>query len=261
MSAGADGHQVASAAAGARDRSGAAWLLINGLQALYTALWSAFWITAALVVLLLTASRRAPLAMARRFWGPGLLQGAGAKLCVQGVERIDPSRPYVFVSNHQSMIDVPVVFAAIPVNVRFVLKKELQRVPFIGWYAWAMGMIFVDRARRTQALGAISRAAAVVKNGASVVTFAEGTRSRDGRTGVFKKGAFHLALAAGVPVVPLSIRGAVEVLPRDGFRVRPGTITVHIGEPVETASWDPDDLEGLVARVRREVIAHTGEDG
>jgi 1-acyl-sn-glycerol-3-phosphate acyltransferase len=217
------------------------WTLINVVQAIYTGLWSAFCISAALLMLVLTFGRRVPLAMARRMWGPGLLKGAGAKLDLRGGVAAT-SKSYVFVSNHQSMIDIPVIFAALPVNIRFVLKQELKNVPFIGWYAWAMGMIFVDRRRRARSVLTLRAAAEKIKAGASIAAFPEGTRARDGQMKPFKKGVFDLAVAAGVPVVPVAIRGAVDVLPSDGFRVRPGTIHVAIGEPISSEGIEVDEL-------------------
>lgn len=228
------------------------WFLLNVLQAIYTGLWSAFWIAAALVMLILTGGRRVPLAMARHFWGPGLLKGAGATLEISGRENIDPKTPYVFVANHQSMIDIPVAFAAIPVNVRFVLKRELFYVPFIGWYAWAMGMVFIDRKQRQQAVQTLQRAASTVRDGASVIAFPEGTRSRPGEIGAFKKGVFHLAIASGVPVVPIAIHGAGKVLARDGFKVRPGKIRVAIGKPIPTQGLDADQV---LNKARSEILA------
>lgn len=122
------------------------WAVLNPLQLLFTLTWTATWITVAFVVLALTGNRRWPLRLASRCWAPGLLRGAGARLEVEGVERVDWSRPHVFVANHRSIIDVCALFRALPVPLRFLLKQELARVPFLGWYARAMGMIFIERA-------------------------------------------------------------------------------------------------------------------
>ncbi len=235
------------------------WFLWNTVQAVFTASWSAFWISSALITrALMLGSTRIALGMARWGWGPGLLWGAGAKLEVTGTEHIDPTKPYVVVANHTSMIDIAVVYAAIPINMRFVLKRELAKVPFIGWYAWGMGMIFVDRGNTERAVQSLKKAAERVRKGANVVAFPEGTRSLDGRIKPFKKGVFVLAQEAGIDIVPVAIEGAERVLPRDGFRVRPGVIKVSIAPPVPATG---DKLE-LIRTVRDRIIdMHLAQGG
>src|SRR5262245_9977553 len=135
------------------------WTPINAVQLLYTLLWSAGCISLALLTHAVTRRRRLPLAMARRLWAPGLLRGAGAGLVVEGGERATPGAAQFFVANHQSMIDVPALFAALPVELHFIVKKELRQIPFLGWYVAAMGMIFVDRRARIDAMAEVRRAA------------------------------------------------------------------------------------------------------
>lgn len=238
------------AACGRAWLKGFSWALLNAVQAVYTSAWSVLWISLALLMLVVTFGRRVPLAMARKCWAPGLLWGAGAKLEAHGAERIDARQSYVFVANHSSIMDIPVLFAALPVNVRFVLKRNLAWVPFIGWYAWAMGMIFVDRHDRPKAIAVLGRAAGTIRPGASVVAFPEGTRSPGGKVLPFKKGAIMLALGAGVPIVPVALSGTRAVLPPGGFRVRPGTIKVAVGEPIFTAVSGPDQSDVVSETVR-----------
>ena len=121
------------------------WVMFNSLQLLFTLLWTAACISLALVVLLVTRQRRWPLRMASGLWAPGLLWGAGARLRIEGLENIDHERAQVLVANHQSIIDICALFRAVPVPLRFVLKQELAQVPFVGWYARAMGMVFIRR--------------------------------------------------------------------------------------------------------------------
>lgn len=232
----------------------ARWRIVNFLQALFLMSWTALMISTALAAFALTWSSRIPLAMARHAWAPPLLRAAGARLRVTGTEHLDGVKACIFVSNHQSMIDIAVVFAAVPVNLRFVAKKILAYVPFLGWYMWAMGMVFVDRSKRAQAIDSLKKAGALIRAGAHVIAFPEGTRSRDGRILPFKKGIFMLALEAGVPIVPMAIDGAIKVLPSDGFRVRPGEIRVALGAPIETAGLTADDRDVLIKRVHDAVI-------
>lgn len=232
-----------------------AWTVYNAAQLVFTLLWTAGWISLALLVRLVTGGRHWPLRMASRCWAPGLLHGAGARLRVEGLERVDWSQPHVFVANHQSMIDVCALFRALPVPVRFVLKQELARVPFVGWYARAMGMVFLERASARSSARRLRAAVDTLRGGASVCAFPEGTRSRDGRVGAFKGGAFQLAIEAGVSVVPVAIEGSGRVLPATGFRVRPGRITVRIGEPLATRTRTPDDRTALAQQARAAVAA------
>ncbi|HEV2620627.1 MAG TPA: lysophospholipid acyltransferase family protein [Frateuria sp.] len=232
-----------------------AWATFNTLQLLFTLLWTAGWICLALLVRVVTGGRRWPLRMASRCWSPGLLHGAGARLEVHGLERVDWSRPHVFVANHQSMIDICALFRALPVPVRFVLKQELAKVPFVGWYAQAMGMVFIERASARSSARRLHAAVEVVRAGASVCAFPEGTRSRDGCVGAFKGGAFQLAIEAGVSVVPVAIEGSGEVLPAAGFRVRPGTIVLRMGDPLPTQGLAPHDRNALAGQARARVVA------
>jgi 1-acyl-sn-glycerol-3-phosphate acyltransferase len=240
----------------------AAWALWNIVQLAYTIAWTAGCITLALLVLLLCGGKqRIPLRMASRLWAPGLLVGAGAKLRVEGLERVDFSRPHVFVANHQSIIDVCALFRALPVPIRFVIKRELAKVPFIGWYARAMGMVFIERGHAREAAERLRAVVSLVRAGESLCAFPEGTRSRDGALRPFKGGAFQVALQAGVPVVPIAIDGSGAVLPASGFRVRPGTITLRIGAPIPTAGLNAGDRQALARRAHAAVAAMRARAG
>jgi len=230
----------------------AAWSPLNLLQGVFTLVWTAGCITLALVVSAL-GGRATALAMARRLWAPGLLAGAGARLEVEGLERLDAVGPCLVVANHSSWIDVPVLFRALPRPLAFLAKSELGRVPFLGAYIRAMGMVLVDRSRRRAATAAVDATAELLAAGRTVVSFPEGTRSRDGRLGRFHGGAFGAALASGVPVVPVAVAGAADVLPVGGFRVRPGRITVRIGAPIDAAEAAPDRRTDLAEATRRAI--------
>jgi len=141
------------------------------------------------------------------------------------------------------------------VPLRFIVKRELGRVPFLGWYIAAMGMIFVDRGARSEALASVRQAAVLAREGQSVVSFPEGTRTRDGRVGAFKSGPFLAAIDAQAPVVPVALIGAGAVLPPSGFRVRPGTIGVAVGEPISTAGMTAADRGRLAQQARAAVVA------
>lgn len=230
----------------------AAWLPLNLLQGLYTVAWTAGCITLALVVSAL-GGRATALGMARRLWAPGLLAGAGARLEVEGLARLDGVGPCLVVANHASWIDIPALFRALPRPLAFLAKSELGRVPLLGAYIRAMGMVLVDRSRRRAATASVDAAAELLAAGHTVVSFSEGTRSRDGQMGRFRSGAFGAALGTGVPVVPVALVGAGLVLPAGGFRVRPGRIAVRVGAPIETAAYASGRRAELAEAVRRAV--------
>lgn len=236
--------------------------VLNAAQAVFLGLWSMLWISVALVTLLVTGRVAHSLALARTRWAPGLLWCAGAVLDVRGRERVDLSAPCVFVVNHQSMVDIPALFVALPVNLHFMAKKELFRVPFLGWYMRACGMIPVDRQHTPEAIDELRRNGVRIAAGAHVLAFAEGTRSRSGAIAPFKKGAFMLAIQAQVPVVPVALHGARDVLPCDGFAVRPGVIRIEIGAPIPTTGMTEADRDALRTRAHAEVVRmHAGLGG
>jgi 1-acyl-sn-glycerol-3-phosphate acyltransferase len=229
------------------------WRLINAVQAAYVALWTAFWVSVALVATTLVGSRRPGLWLARHIWAPGILWVDAVRCEVEGLERLDLSRPCFFAANHQSWVDIPVLFAALPVPVLFVAKRELGRVPFLGWFMKAMGMVLIDRADRMETVRSVDAAAERLRQGWSLLSFPEGTRTLDGWVQRFKTATFAAAIAAGAPVVPIALEGAGRVLPRCGFRPRPGLIRVAIGAPIPTAGLCRDDRAALACRAQREV--------
>jgi 1-acyl-sn-glycerol-3-phosphate acyltransferase len=235
--------------------SGIGWRVFNALQLLFTLVWTSVLISLALLLLLLCSGRkRWPLRMASRLWAPGLLTGAGVQLELKGFDAIDFSRPHIIVANHQSIIDICVLFRAMPVPLRFVLKQELARVPFVGAYARAMGMVFIERQSARNASRKLHDAAALFGEGHSLCAFPEGTRSRDGRVGSFKGGVFKLAIETGIPIIPVLIEGSGQVLPAAGFSVRPGRIRLCAGTPIVTSGLDASDRQDLANRSRDAIV-------
>jgi 1-acyl-sn-glycerol-3-phosphate acyltransferase len=165
-------------------------------------------------------------------WSKSILRIFGIRLSVQGSDRLDPARPYVFVSNHASMFDIPTVVVALKGNVNIVFKKELTRVPVWGWALRYGHFIMIDRSNTRDALQSIERAAASIRNGNSVILFPEGTRTTDGKLQPFKRGAFALAVKSGVPVVPLTINGTFKIMPKGSLKIKPADISVVIDEPI-----------------------------
>ena len=197
--------------------------------------------------------------LARR-WARILLWAAGVTLTVKMEAELDPRRPYVFAANHLSTVDIFALFVVLPVNIRFIAKKQLRSIPLFGWAMAAGRFIFIDRKNPIAARRSIDRAAERIRGGSSVAIFPEGTRSRDGLLGPFKKGGFHLAQQAGVPVVPIAIKGAGEVMRPGSVLVQPGPVVITIGAPIETTGLnDTAARNALVERVRSEIERKTGQ--
>jgi 1-acyl-sn-glycerol-3-phosphate acyltransferase len=194
-----------------------------------------------------------------RLWSRILLWTAGVRLTVRLRTPLDPKQPYVFVANHLSTVDIWALFVALPVSIRFIAKKQLGQIPIFGWAMAAGRFIFIDRQNPAAARRSIDLASQRIRSGSSVAIFPEGTRSRDGLLGPFKKGGFHLAIAAGVPVVPIAITGAGEVMPPGHLLVRPGPVLIDVGEPIPTAGLAAGDRDMLLARVRDDIQRRSGQ--
>jgi 1-acyl-sn-glycerol-3-phosphate acyltransferase len=162
------------------------------------------------------------------------------------------ARPAIFVGNHTSLLDPPLLISTLPCHPVFVAKRELAYVPFLGWVIWLAGFIFVDRGRGRAARASLSRAAQRIRGGQGVVVFPEGTRSRDGALLPFKKGSFVLALEARVSVVPVAIHGGRAILPAGSWRTAGGPYTLSLGAPLEPADFDSAEAlrAATEARVR-----------
>ncbi len=167
-------------------------------------------------------------------WGKFVLWIFGVKVIVKGLENIDTSKHYVYVSNHASMFDIPAVLAVIPDQIRLVLKKELTRIPIWGWALKIGHYITIDRANAKDAMESLDRAAEKIRAGASVLVFAEGTRTKDGTLQPFKRGAFALAARSGVSIVPVTIKNSFNILPKGSWKIRPSDILLVIDKPIES---------------------------
>jgi 1-acyl-sn-glycerol-3-phosphate acyltransferase len=160
----------------------------------------------------------------------------------------------IIVANHISVLDIPALIVGLPAVPKFVMKKELLKVPLFGRAARAAGHIAIDRANRGAAFTAYDEAAGVVRGGRSALVFAEGTRSRSGKLLPFKKGPFVLAIAAQVPVVPVVVMGSYDLMPKMTLVPRPGTVILRVGHDISTRGLNYDDREQLAADARRAMV-------
>jgi 1-acyl-sn-glycerol-3-phosphate acyltransferase len=202
---------------------------------------------------LIDRSGRAPHRLSR-VWARLVLRCLGVRASVLGLELL-PRGPALYAVNHASALDIPLVFAALPVDFRIIHKRSLHWLPLVGWFLYLAGHIGIDRANPFRARRSLAAAARRIAAGTSVVAFPEGTRSPDERVRLFKRGSFVLALQAGVPVVPVSLAGVKQVAPGGILRLRPGEVRVRVHAPVATAGLNASEAGTLAEQVRQTVSA------
>jgi 1-acyl-sn-glycerol-3-phosphate acyltransferase len=192
-----------------------------------------------------------------RAWSWLILKTTRVRVAVHGLERLTPGTTYIFVSNHQSHYDTPVIFSTLPFQLRIIAKESLARFPVLGWHLKRGGHLFVDRKHPDRA-GILKRWRALVSEGLSLIIYAEGTRSADGHVARFKAGSFLLAIQAGLPIVPLAVIGTRQVMPKGRLRAEPADVTLVIHDPIVPPSLDgptTSDAKRLADRVHDIVSA------
>ena len=181
-----------------------------------------------------------------RGWSWLILVTTGVRVHVRGGDRVAAGRSYVFVSNHQSIYDFPILITSIPFQLRILAKASLGRFPVLGWHLRWTGHLLVDRARAGRAT--LNRVASMIRRGHSLIVFPEGTRSLDGRVGPFKRGLFLLAIDAGVPVVPVALSGTRHVMRKGRLTTCPGDVGIVLHEPLRTEGLTRADATRLAER-------------
>ncbi len=188
-----------------------------------------------------------------RKWIRWIFFTCGIETRASGLEHVRPAA--VYMSNHQSVLDIGALVETLPVSWRFVAKKELTYIPLFGWALALSDQIVIDRSRRSRAVASLTRGAQQIRDGASVIIFPEGTRSPDGTLRELKSGGFHLAIAAQAPIVPVTVSGSRALTPKGSLRVESGPIRVVYGAPIPTEGLGPADRPALVARVHAAILA------
>src|SRR5713101_9885192 len=190
-----------------------------------------------------------------RLWSRMLLGVSGVKMRIEGLEKIDPGGCYVFVANHRSLMDIPVVMAHIPLQVRFFAKKGLFLIPIMGTHLRRAGHLPVVKDDPRASLRSMSDAARIIRErGVSVLLFPEGGRSRNDKLQEFKEGAAYIAIKAGVPAVPIVMTGTREVLPMGSMQIMSGVVELRIGDPIPTSSLTLKDRARLTQTLREKVV-------
>ncbi len=187
-----------------------------------------------------------------RAWARLFLWTAGVRVRVHGDWPVDGRASAVYVSNHQSIFDIPVVFATIPAQLRILAKAMLGGIPFIGWHLRLAGHVLVDRANPGPSV--VRKMQRLIRNGSSLVVFPEGTRSDDGQVGRFKPGVFAIAVDRQLPIIPITISGTRQIMRKGHLTVFPGVVTVTVHAPISTRGLTRSDVTALAARVRATVV-------
>ena len=191
-----------------------------------------------------------------RIWYGIILRATGVKTNSVGLEKIREGRSYVIISNHQSHFDILALVSQLPMVVRFIAKKEIRKVPLFGYAVSLTKCIFVDRSDSAKAVKTLQDGISDLPSGISMLFFAEGTRSRDGKIGPFKKGGFRTAQITGWPILPVVVHGSRKVLPAGELLVTPGTIEVEVLDPVPEEEVQSRPWEEIMEEVREQVVEH-----
>ena len=233
------------------------------IRSTYIILWvvlsTIFWGTIAIIISFFTRTGN-PVHLVARYWARGILFVSRVKVTVNGLANIDPSQSYVYMSNHQSNFDIPVLLAYLPVQFRWLAKAELFKIPLFGRAMRGAGYVKIDRFNQESAFESINEAARKMKNGVSIMIFPEGTRSRDGNIRSFKKGGFVMAVDAGVPIVPVILLGTWTLMAKSSLKINTGDVSLNIKTPIATTDYTRDNKDDLIKSVR-DVICEGFEKG
>lgn len=224
------------------------WIIINIIQFLLIAIW-----TAVCVIIDAFLPLKWQYWVCNNIWAPGTLFLVGGRLRVIEKENLLKSKQYLIIGNHTSWGDIIVLFIATKQMLRFIAKAELAKLPFIGFMMKRMGMVFVERGNSQKSAKSVKQTIAKIKGGARIVGFPEGTRSKTGKLGPFKKGLIMIAAKAEIDIIPVGLSNVQKVWPLNNFRFRPGKIHVRFGEPISTVGYDEKNISELVEKVRTKV--------
>ena len=226
---------------------------------LLVVLSTAFFSAIAIIVSFFTRTGN-PVHIIAGIWARSILFFSRIRVTVKGLANIDPSRSYIYMSNHQSNFDIPVLLAHLPVQFRWLAKAELFKIPIFGRAMRGAGYVKIDRFNQESAFESINEAAGKMKKGVSIMMFPEGTRSLDGKIRPFKKGGFVMAVDSGAPIVPVIIKGTWPIMDKSSLRINTGNVNLEIERPIQTTGYTRDTKEDLIESVRS-VICRGFEEG
>ena len=193
-------------------------------------------------------------------WARSILWVCGIRVTAVGRENIEPEIPRIYMTNHQSYFDIFALLARLPVQFKFILKQELMGIPFLGVAMRRAGYIGIVREEPRQAVKSMRAAAEKIRNGASVLIFPEGTRSKDGLLQDFKRGGFNLALRSGCDIVPVTIRNSYKIVPKGSLKINRGSFDVHFGTPIPVKGYSKKNISGLMDLVRAAMLSRMEDE-
>jgi 1-acyl-sn-glycerol-3-phosphate acyltransferase len=201
-----------------------------------------------LAISFFSSTKTKPFQIAAHLWAKLLVAVSGIKLEISGLENIPKGKALIFAANHQGAADILIVLAALPTTFRFAIKKELFKIPIFGWYLHKAGYFPIDRKLILSAYRMVENIIDYIKAGESILIFPEGTRTKTGALGEFKRGSLLAALKSGAPIVPLAISGSFDLLPKGSFIINPHLVKFSIGKPIKINS--EADYDSKVTEVR-----------
>ncbi|MGC9325717.1 MAG: lysophospholipid acyltransferase family protein [Desulfomonilia bacterium] len=226
-------------------------------------IWISLWAALATLILFIPMTAAALLSSSgnlafsiSRIWAFLMLKVTCVRPVIRNREKIQKGRSYIIISNHQSEYDILSLVTTLGIQFRWIIKQELKNVPLFGYALYASRNVFIDRSNPSKAIQSIHEGMDRLPPGVSVMFFAEGTRSPDGRIQPFKKGGFMMAVEKGFPILPVTVNGSRKILPKKSLVFTPGTIEVVVGDPVETTGYTKETLQELMDRVRETIIAN-----
>jgi 1-acyl-sn-glycerol-3-phosphate acyltransferase len=225
--------------------------------------WLGFWAAIATVVLCTfiipvgLLSRTGNLAFSiSRLWAYTMLAVSFVRTEIKNKDKIQKGQSYIIISNHQSMYDIIALVTRLGIQYRWIIKKELLKIPVFGYGLYASRNIFIDRSNTASAIESINKGFERLPEGVSVMVFAEGTRSPDGRIQEFKKGGFITAVRRKIPILPVTVNGSRRILPKKSLAMKPGKIQVVVGDPIDVNGYTIDTVQDLIDKTRQTIIAN-----
>ncbi|MGA2782739.1 MAG: lysophospholipid acyltransferase family protein [Smithella sp.] len=236
------------------------------MKSIYKAIcvaWLGFWATVATVILGIPVmvagllSRTGNLAFSiSKLWAYTMLAVSFVRTEIENKNKIMKGTSYIIISNHQSHYDIITLVTTLGIQYRWIIKKEILKLPIFGYALYASRNIFIDRSNTTSAIESINKGFDRLPKGVSVMVFAEGTRSLDGQIHEFKKGGFVTAVRRKIPILPVTINGSRRIMRKGSFTLKPGKIQIVIGDPIDTSSYTTDTVQDLINKTRQTIITN-----
>ncbi len=236
--------------------------MLKNIIDVFKVMWLALWAILATIVLFIPITLAATFSSTGNFafnlsklWAWALLIATRVRTRIVGKEKIKKGQSYIIISNHQSQFDILALVTRLGIQFRWIIKKELLKIPLFGYALLASRNIFIDRSNTKGSIESINRGMKRLPKGTCIMVFAEGTRSPDGKIHPFKKGGFVLAIDYGLPILPITINGSRKVLPKGSVVFTSGEIEVIVGDPIDTKDYTRESLPELMERTRQVIVS------